>query len=350
MNKRYIPDDCSEVTITNDVGEKEYIHVIERDQVDAINAAIAIGRPLLVRGEPGIGKSQLAKAAAFELGRIFIPFVADAHTESRDLLWSVDSVARLAEAQVQHGENPDREALALKNFIAPGPLWWALNWKSAEAVVYKNENAEGGKEYRHQLPEYDKKQCNPKNGCVVMIDEIDKADGSVPNGLLEALGSSRFHPQGLDKAVESDGVKPLVIITTNNERNLPDAFIRRCLAIDLRFPKEPEEQKAFLLARGKVNFSDLDLNDIRLPAAEMLIEDRAYAKGKKLKPLPGQAEYFDLLRGIKELKREGQDIKKLMQQLRRFTYQKHRDFPPETPEKSFISQGRKRVRKIEMPE
>lgn len=350
MTKSYIPDTCSKITITNDVGEEEYKHVIEKEQIDAINAAIAIGRPLLIRGEPGIGKSQLAKAAAFELGRVFIPFVADSHAESRDLLWSLDSVARLAEAQVQHGENPNREVLSLKNFIVPGPLWWALNWASAEALVSKNENAEGGKEYRHQPPEYDENRCDPKNGCVVMIDEIDKADCSVPNGLLEALGSSRFHPQGLDKAVESAGIKPLVIITTNNERSLPDAFIRRCLAIDLSFPEKPEKQKAFLLARGEVNFSDLDLEEIRLPAAEMLIEDRAHVDGKKLKPLPGQAEYFDLLRGVRELKKAGQDVNQLMQQLRRFTYQKHRDFPPETPEKSFISQGRKRVRKIEMPE
>ena len=326
MTKLYIPDNCSTIEITNDVGDT-YKHVIEENERDAINAAIAIGRPLLVRGEPGIGKSQLAKAAAFELGRVFIPFVADAHTESRDLLWSLDSVARLAEAQVQQGENPDREALALKNFIVPGPLWWALNWERAEKLVVKNETAEGGKEYRHQPPEYDKKRCKPENGCVVMIDEIDKADGSVPNGLLEALGANRFHPQGLDKAVEAKGVKPLVIVTTNNEKSLPDAFIRRCLAIDLSFPKEPEDQKIFLIKRGKTNFSDLDLHTILAPAADMLVEDRAHVYGKKLKPLPGQAEYFDLLRGIRELKGKGQDIQKLMKQLRRFTYQKHRDFP-----------------------
>lgn len=331
MTKRYIPDNCSTIEITNDVGES-YQHVIEDDERDAINAAIAIGRPLLVRGEPGIGKSQLAKAAALELGRVFIPFVADAHTESRDLLWSLDSVARLAEAQVQQGANPDREALALKNFIVPGPLWWALNWGRAEKLVSKHGITEGDKApchklYRHHSPEYDKECCTPENGCVVMIDEIDKADGSVPNGLLEALGSSRFHPQGLDKAVEAEGIKPLVIVTTNNERSLPDAFIRRCLAIDLRFPETLEDQKSFLIARGKVNFSDLDLDSILIPAAEMLVEDRAHIDGKKLKPLPGQAEYFDLLRGVRSLKDKGENTQKLMNKLRRFTYQKHRDFP-----------------------
>lgn len=326
MTNRYIPADCTEIDINNDVGES-YKHILEENERDAINAAIAIGRPLLVRGEPGIGKSQLAKAAASQLGRVFIPFVADAHTESRDLLWSLDSVARLAEAQVQHGDNPDREALALKNFIVPGPLWWALNWKSAEELVTINKTTEGGKEYRHQPPDTGPKHCTPTHGCVVMIDEIDKADGSVPNGLLEALGASRFHPQGLDKAVEAAGEKPLVIVTTNNERNLPDAFIRRCLAIDISFPESAEQQKAFLIARGAVNFKDLDLHSVLTPAAEMLVEDRAHVEGKKLKPLPGQAEYFDLLRGIRALKQEGHDISELLNKLRRFTYQKHRDFP-----------------------
>lgn len=338
---------CNQVEIINDVGDTSQ-YVLEAETRDAINAALAVNRPLLIWGEPGIGKSQLAKAAARELNRVFIPFVADAHTESRDLLWSLDAVARLAEAQIQNPENPDREAVALKNFIVPGALWWALNWKNAqEFVKYLKAETEGkdanvrkgsdegkdtndGKDdevkYRYQPPDYSE-PASPDNGAVVLIDEIDKADPSVPNGLLEALGGSRFHPQGLERAVEVDGVRPLVIITTNNERGLPDAFIRRCLSLHLEFPESEEAQKAFLLKRAVANFKELDEDSVLLPATEMLIEDRAYAEGKKLRPLPGPAEYFDLLRGIRNLQQLNKklDIAELMQTLRRFTYQKHPD-------------------------
>ena len=323
MNNLSIPKDCKSIPITNDVGGS-FNHLLSDQERDAINAALAIGRPLLVRGEPGIGKSQLAKAAAKQLGRVFLPFVADAHTEPRDLQWSLDSVARLAEAQIQ-GTDPDeqREALATKNFIVPGVLWWAMNWESAEAVVTASDGM-----FRYQFPSF-QPPADPKHGCVVLIDEIDKADSSVPNGLLEALGSNRFHPHGLDEAVECGGVKPLVIITTNNERSLPDAFIRRCLAIDLSFPENPEEQRAFLLSRATENYPTLDEETVIKPAIEMLVEDRAQAQNKRLSPLPGQAEFFDLLRGVSIIDAQDDSVQvaELIQQLRRFTYQKHQHFP-----------------------
>lgn len=321
-----IPKNCTSIEITNDVGDCSW-HILEEEERDAINAALAINRPLLVWGEPGIGKSQLAKAVAKKLGRVFIPFVADAHTESRDLLWSLDSVARLAEAQIQSSQNPDRDAVALQKFIVPGALWWALNWKSAKKFV----TTENKGKYQHQPPNYDEATSDPKNGAVVLIDEIDKADSSVPNGLLEALGSNRFHPQGLDKPVESAGVRPLVIITTNQERSLPDAFVRRCLSLHLAFPIGEQEQYTFLTKRAEINFPELDVETILKPAAEMLVNDRIYAKTKNLYPLPGQAEYFDLLRGVRHLKQHSPDVAvtRLLTQLQRFTYQKHPSYPRE---------------------
>ncbi|EIJ35947.1 AAA family ATPase [Thiothrix nivea] len=324
--QRFILQDCSAIEITNDVGDCSQ-HLLGAEERDAINAALAINRPLLIWGEPGIGKSQLARAAAKELKRVFIPFVADTHTESRDLLWSLDAVARLAEAQIQNPQNPDRDAVALEKFIVPGVLWWALNWKSAEAFIARENEGE----YRHQPPSYNEGLCSPDNGVVVLIDEIDKADSSVPNGLLEALGANRFHPQGLDQPVESAGVRPLVIITTNRERSLPDAFVRRCLSLHLAFPEGESAQFDFLLDRAKLNFPDLDIETILEPAAEMLVDDRAYAEANNLRPLPGQAEYFDLLRGVRELKQHNPDvvIADLLAKLQRFTYQKHPNYPRE---------------------
>src|SRR3954468_18423833 len=119
----------------------EQVHVFGESEVWAIDAALAARRPLLIRGEPGIGKTQLAKAAAVELGRAFLPFVVDARTEARDLLWHFDAVARLAEAQLQGAlagagtadGSGLRDALAVERFIHPRVLWWAFNWSAARA-------------------------------------------------------------------------------------------------------------------------------------------------------------------------------------------------------------------------
>ncbi len=309
-----LPTDLTTIEIINDVGENS-LHIMDMDMIQAVNAALAIGRPLLVHGEPGIGKSQLAKAVAKQLKRVFLHFVTDAKTESRDLLWQFDAVARLAEAQIV-AVTHTTDSIALANFIVPGCLWWALNWETAliQAQHCKRKAPESGED------------CSHENGAVLLIDEIDKADSDVPNGLLEALGSSRFHPHGLDEAIECNGTRPLVIITTNEERSLPDAFVRRCLSLHLAFPKDSQEQQNFLVQRAQQNFSGLEQNVLET-AAQMLVEDRAYALTNGLYPLPGQAEYFDLLRGIQRLSLQtGKTAQDYISQLRLYTYQKHSSF------------------------
>ncbi len=326
---KLLPNDLKTTQITNDVGEENYHHLYEPDTITAINAAIAINRPLLIRGETGIGKSQLAKAVAQELERVFIPFVCDAHTESRDLLWQFDAVSRLAEAQIQ-GAMPvgqdviprnkrKTKALDMDKFIVPQALWWALNWASAENMQRANKPA-------YQAP------CHPNNGAVVLIDEIDKTNADVPNGLLEVLGNHAFHPQGIDPVrINQQAVAPLIIITTNGERLLPDAFIRRCLALHLDFPVEEDKQRDFLITRGKENYPEFhkvivdetENTSLLEQAANFLIEDRKAAKARQLYPLCGQAEYFDLLRGIKQLQQQSYgEPGDLLNQLRPYTYQK----------------------------
>ena len=299
-------------------------HVFDKGTISAVNAAIAINRPLLIWGEPGIGKSQLARAVAQQLNRVFIPFVCDAHTESRDLLWALDAVGRLAEAQVQGNADDEvrKQAIALEKFINPQALWWALNWKSAEKF---------GEAPLYEAP------CDPINGAVVLIDEIDKADTDVPNGLLEVLGSQRFQPQGM-KPIEADtqAKPPIIIITTNNERHLPDAFLRRCLSLHLEFPADNEiddekreaAQVKFLLDRSsKQDDLKFDEDDLK-QAAEMLVEDRHIAKTEHLYPLCGQAEYFDLLQGVQQLsQQQDKSATELIKELRTYVYQKHPQFP-----------------------
>ena len=95
------------------------------------------------------------------------------------------------------------------------------------------------------------------NGCVVLIDEIDKAESDVPNGLLEALGSGRFTPLGQTEAVEVRGEPPLVVITTNEERVLPNAFLRRCLVLELKLPRDDPGLIEHLIGAGGGPFSEV---------------------------------------------------------------------------------------------
>lgn len=329
----------SQVAIINDHGEG-HTYVFEPDAIDAVNAALVINRPLLVRGEPGTGKSQLAMAAASVLQRTYIPFVVTAASEPQDLLWSFDAVARLADAQIEGAlckkiseRNAARKNLALHHYIKPALLWAALHWQSANDQYEKTHNPKDS-----PLPHYLNADKAVNNGVVVLIDEIDKADSSVPNGLLEVLGANRFHPEGLEKAVEGKDIKPLVIITTNEERLLPDAFIRRCLSVNLGLPKDRNQQIEYLVNHASPSFPELgkkkiDSNGreqtVLQAAASMVLEDRGAAERENLHPLPGQAEFFDLLRGIQAQMKDksGEEVQQLITQLARFTSKKHPEFP-----------------------
>lgn len=321
-------------------------HVFDEESIDAIDAALAAQRPLLVRGEPGIGKSQLARAAALQLRRAFVHEVVDARTESRDLLWHYDAVARLAEAQLQGAlkvsetqpESDVRTRLAVARYVQPGPLWWAFDWTSAQAQAEvvkarEPEPPDAGDAERRADP---RRRCDPVNGCVVLIDEIDKAESDVPNGLLEALGAGQFLPLGGERPVVATGPPPLVIITTNEERALPDAFLRRCLVLHLRLPnltEEPQEFKRILIERGQAHFGK-NLDALLERAADLLAGDRKTAEQARRLPLPGQAEYLDLVRAV--LKLAGADTeaqRTVMDRIADFALKKHPDAIAARPRK-----------------
>lgn len=303
------------VELKGESTQDDRIHLLQVREIHAINAALAAGRPLLVRGEPGVGKSQLARAAAKALGRVFVKHVIDSHTESRDLMWTFDAVKRLAEAQLAGALRDDRvqarEDLAVNRFLSPGPLWWSLNWETAKAQA-KSVGAEcpaqpdGG---------------DWKNGTVLLLDEIDKAETEVPNGLLEVLGAREFTPLAYSEPVRADGAAPLVIITTNEERVLPDAFLRRCLVLQLALPEGQQELIAFLIARGRAHFPQANTKLLR-EAAEMLYADRESAIKEQVRPFPGQAEYLDLLRAVLGLSEKYRDQKKMLSMIREYTLRK----------------------------
>lgn len=280
-------------------------HVFEETDVHAVQAALLAKRPLLLRGEPGVGKSQLARAAAVVMQRGFCQMVVDARSESRDLKWREDVVARLADAQLIGGLGDDVKAEELRgkldmiNYVQPGPLWWGFNWTDAQDQAKAT-----------RCPEPPRlKGCDPANGVVVLIDEIDKAESELPNGLLEALGAREFTPNGRSEPVRAT-TWPLIIVTTNEERRLPDAFLRRCVVHDMRLPDRESEFIDKMVSRGRAYFPpsgtsgsarqewDSSVLPLLTEAAEQTWRDRAACREQRLSPLPGQAEYLDLLRAM----------------------------------------------------
>jgi MoxR-like ATPase len=178
-------------------GTKDY--VATDDLKVAVNAAVTLERPLLVKGEPGTGKTMLAIEVAKSLGCPLIEWHIKSTTKAVQGLYEYDAVMRLRDSQLG-----DDRATDIANYIKRGKLWEAF-----EAP---------------QRP-------------VLLIDEVDKADIEFPNDLLQELDRMEFYVYELDRTVKAK-VRPIVIITSNNEKELPDAFLRRCFFHYIRFPDE----------------------------------------------------------------------------------------------------------------
>jgi len=261
------------------------VHQWSQQEIDALILAEAAQRPLLVRGEPGTGKTQLARAAAQQLGWQLLAQTVHPRFEAQDLIYRFDAVRRLADAQAgQFKEMGHDEA----DYWEPGPLWRAYGWESAHAWGSCRGEARPA-------------------GHVILIDEIDKADSDLPNSLLEVLGQRSFYIAPLRLPVGGPGLqRPLVIITTNEERELPAAFVRRCVVLNLA-PKPDMSYGDWLIERALAHFGPrgdrpalLDLDAVIGPAAEQLVEDRDAAQAAGLTP-PGPAEFLDLLYALLRL-------------------------------------------------
>jgi MoxR-like ATPase len=177
----------------------------------AVNVALATQRPLLVRGDPGTGKSSLARNVSVVLERDFESVVVTSRTAVTDLLWELDLVDRLARAHI--GD----DVRGLAPFVRPRPFWRALT---------------------HWRPEHDAPVDGgpPDPGAVLLIDEIDKADPDLPNALLEPMASRSFAIPPLARTITCERPAPLVVFTTNGYRQLSRPFLRRCIEVVLQTP------------------------------------------------------------------------------------------------------------------
>jgi MoxR-like ATPase len=201
------------------------VYVFTREIELAVNVALVTGRPLLVRGAPGSGKSSLAPSVARRLGWRYYEEVVSSRTQARDLLWQFDTLQRLNHATLQKTSlKPDAE------YVRPGALWWAFNRESARTRGGLGTTA--SVESHTELND----AAKPEAGAVVLLDEIDKADPDVPNDLLVPLGSLEFKVTDLGDLRVQAVRPPLVVITSNDERDLPRAFLRRCAVVDLPRP------------------------------------------------------------------------------------------------------------------
>ncbi|NEQ64356.1 MAG: MoxR family ATPase [Symploca sp. SIO2D2] len=176
--------------------------------IEAVNLTIFLKkRPLLLKGDPGCGKTRLAQAVAKELGLPYEPWYIQSTTKARDGLYTYDAVNRLHDAQLARLDEEQRSKVKNPSkYIKMGPLGRA----------FKNSQR-----------------------TVVLIDEIDKADIDFPNDLLQALDEGQFTIQETGKKVTAKQ-PPIIFITSNDEKDLPDAFLRRCLFHYIEFPSESE--------------------------------------------------------------------------------------------------------------
>jgi MoxR-like ATPase len=189
----------------------------------AVNVALATERPLLVAGPPGSGKSSLARSVAQTLKWRYYERVVTSRTEARDLLYTFDSIRRLNDAQAGQVAPPGA-------YVEPGALWWAISPATA-----RERGSAGALAGEYHLDDPSPRQGSPR--AVVLIDEIDKADVDVPNALLVPLGSFRFRVEPTRLEVQgAPETAPLIVLTTNGERELPPAFLRRCIVLELAAP------------------------------------------------------------------------------------------------------------------
>ncbi|MFZ9962399.1 MAG: AAA family ATPase [Burkholderiales bacterium] len=208
-------------------------YVAGEDLMMAVNAAVSLERPLLIKGEPGTGKTMLALEVADALKRPLVQWHIKSTSKAQQGLYEYDAVSRLRDSQLG-----DERVKDIGNYIVRGPLWEAF--ESDESAV-------------------------------VLIDEIDKADIEFPNDLLRELDRMEFYVYETKQLIKAQK-RPVIIITSNNEKDLPDAFLRRCFFHYIRFPDKETMKK---------------IVDVHFPGVKKALLQRALEVFFDIREIPG---------------------------------------------------------------
>ena len=242
-------------------------YITTEDLEMAVNAAINLEKPLLVKGEPGTGKTELAKQVAIKLGLKLFEWNIKSTTKAHQGLYEYDAVSRLRDSQLG-----DKKVNDIKNYIKKGTIWSAFS--SEEKAV-------------------------------LLIDEIDKADIEFPNDLLHELDKMKFLVYETGEIISANK-RPIVIITSNNEKELPDAFLRRCFFHYIQFPDHETLTKI-------INVHFPDIKKTLLQSALEIFFDIREVPGLKKKP--STSEILDWIKlllvediSVTDLKKEPKDM------------------------------------------
>ena len=227
-------------------GTRDY--VATDDLKLAVNAAITLERPLLVKGEPGTGKTMLAEQLAASFGARLITWHIKSTTKAHQGLYEYDAVSRLRDSQLGVDKVHD-----VRNYLKKGKLWEAF--EADERVI-------------------------------LLIDEIDKADIEFPNDLLQELDKMEFYVYEIDETIKAKQ-RPIIIITSNNEKELPDAFLRRCFFHYIKFPDRDTMQQIV-----QVHYPHLK-QELLAQALQTFYELREV---QGLKKKPSTSEFLDWLK------------------------------------------------------